>query len=494
MKSSSGLAWRAESSHDGGAGFFRSGKHWAKRVAHAKHAPRGVRLSLPTTIVAAAIISALALICGPGWLVGPAGLSAAGDIVAADGSPFLDLLQGSLLHGGSDAARSTPGTSPAGDPAGTALSSAVPTNAPMPGEAAPSIVGAVSPNGPAGETGNLGIPLLVLQAYHRAADHLKITQPSCHLPWWLLAGIGHTESGHAESGRLYADGTTRGAILGPRLNGGIAGDAVITDTDGGRLDGDPVYDRAVGPMQFIPSTWANWASDGNGDGKKDPNNIFDATLAAGRYLCAGGRDLSTRAGMTSAVLSYNDSQPYLATVLSWGTAYRDGVTPLPVVTTPVVSEVINVRPPLNSRPVKSKARSKVQPRSGVRTSTPRSSASPSVSATVSTSPTASSSPTVAPAGSSSVAPTCTPAPSASSTEPSVSPSASASPSSTDPSPSASATESPTISSSPSVSASSTDSPSPSSTDSPTASSTASPGATDSSSTPTPSASLTRCAR
>lgn len=204
--------------------------------------------------------------------------------------------------------------------------------------------------GPAGETGELGIPAMVLTAYQRAAAELAKQQPSCHLPWWLLAGIGHTESGHAESGRLYADGTTRGRILGPVLNGGIAGDAVITDTDHGAYDGDTRYDRAVGPMQFIPSTWKNWGADGNADGKRDPNNIFDATLAAGRYLCADGRDLATPAGQKAAVLSYNHSQAYLDTVLAWGYAYRSGASALPDQTTPVVVDVTKVRPPLGSKP------------------------------------------------------------------------------------------------------------------------------------------------
>lgn len=204
--------------------------------------------------------------------------------------------------------------------------------------------------GPAGETGELGIPTMVLKAYKLAAAELAKEQPACHLPWWLLAGIGHTESGHAESGRLYSDGTTRGRILGPRLNGGIAGDAVITDTDHGLYDGDTQYDRAVGPMQFIPSTWRSWGADGNHDGKKDPNNIFDATLAAGRYLCADGRNLATKAGLQAAVLSYNHSQAYLDTVLAWGYAYRSGASALPDQTTPVVGDVTKVRPPLSARP------------------------------------------------------------------------------------------------------------------------------------------------
>jgi membrane-bound lytic murein transglycosylase B len=206
--------------------------------------------------------------------------------------------------------------------------------------------------GPAGATGALGIPVMVLQAYHRAADVVAASDPACKLPWWLLAGIGHTESGHAESGRLTADGTTRGPILGPVLNGGIAGDAVIRDTDAGRYDGDTSYDRAVGPMQFIPSTWANWGVDGNGDGKADPNNIFDATLAAGHYLCADGRDLSTVAGRAAAVLSYNHSQAYLDTVIAWATAYRDGTIAVPDESAPVVVDVVTVRPPLQARPPK----------------------------------------------------------------------------------------------------------------------------------------------
>jgi membrane-bound lytic murein transglycosylase B len=63
-------------------------------------------------------------------------------------------------------------------------------------------------------------------------------------------------------------------------------------------------------MQFIPSTWRAWASDGNLDGRADPQQIDDAALAAARYLCAGGRDLATGAGWWAAVLAYNGSVPY----------------------------------------------------------------------------------------------------------------------------------------------------------------------------------------
>ncbi|OIJ69064.1 lytic transglycosylase domain-containing protein [Streptomyces mangrovisoli] len=172
-----------------------------------------------------------------------------------------------------------------------------------------------------------GIPATVLDAYKKAADELSGSKPGCNLPWQLLAAIGKVESGQARGGRVSADGTTLSPILGPVLNGN--GFASITDTDNGAYDGDSTYDRAVGPMQFIPSTWAWAGRDGNGDGKKDPNNVYDAALAAGHYLCRNGWDLSTASGLHSAILSYNNSTAYLNTVLSWLEYYRKGTHSVP---------------------------------------------------------------------------------------------------------------------------------------------------------------------
>lgn len=171
-----------------------------------------------------------------------------------------------------------------------------------------------------------GIPATVLAAYRGAATVVGRTDPGCRLPWELLAAIGKVESGQARGGRVDTAGTTLSPILGPVLDGN--GFAAIRDTDGGRYDGDSRWDRAVGPMQFIPSTWARWGQDANGDGRRDPNNIHDAALAAGRYLCAGDRDLSAAGDLDRAVLSYNRSEEYLRTVLAWLAFYRQGVHPV----------------------------------------------------------------------------------------------------------------------------------------------------------------------
>jgi len=176
--------------------------------------------------------------------------------------------------------------------------------------------------------GTAGVPGIVLAAYRNAEAALAAADPSCGVSWPLLAAIGRIESGHARGGRVDAAGTTLTPILGPQLSGG-PGIAAIGDTDRGGLDGDVTWDRAVGPMQFIPSTWARYAADGNRDGVASPHNVHDAALAAAGYLCAGGEDLRTPTGAAAAVLRYNRSQAYVSAVLRLAAAYAGGVAVLP---------------------------------------------------------------------------------------------------------------------------------------------------------------------
>jgi hypothetical protein len=170
-----------------------------------------------------------------------------------------------------------------------------------------------------------GIPAVAVEAYKRAAAALAVSDAACHLPWQLLAAIGRVESDNGQFGGaiLLADGYGTRPIYGIPLDG-RAGVALVRDTDGGKLDGDPNFDRAVGPMQFIPSTWARYGADGNGDGKKDPNNIFDAALAAADYLCTGGGDLANPVQEAAAVLRYNDADEYVHVVLALTASYEHG--------------------------------------------------------------------------------------------------------------------------------------------------------------------------
>ncbi|MFC8511892.1 lytic transglycosylase domain-containing protein [Streptomyces sp. NPDC057257] len=228
-----------------------------------------------------------------------------------------------------------------------------------------------------------GIPATVLDAYKKAEQAMQEAKPGCNLPWQLLAAIGKVESGQARGGQVDADGTTITPILGPQLDGN--GFALIKDTDGGKYDGNSSYDQAVGPMQFIPSTWAWAGRDGNGDGVKDPNNVYDAALAAAHYLCRNNWDMSTQSGLDSAILSYNNSQDYLNTVLSWLEYYRKGTHEIPDGTGSVPSNRSDDGQKTSSKP--SPKPTKNPPSTGSPSPTPGSSGSPSTPSSPSPTPT-----------------------------------------------------------------------------------------------------------
>src|SRR5262249_18790176 len=121
-----------------------------------------------------------------------------------------------------------------------------------------------------------GISGRAFLAYASADLTLERERPGCGLGWNTLAAIATVESANGTYGgvTLRADGYTSRTIVGVPLDGGRFGGgrvAAIPDTDHGRLDGDTRWDRAVGPFQFLPATWARWGADGNGDGISSPN-------------------------------------------------------------------------------------------------------------------------------------------------------------------------------------------------------------------------------
>ena len=104
------------------------------------------------------------------------------------------------------------------------------------------------------------------------------------LPWQVLAAIGQVESGH-------------GRNVGPSSAG------------------------ALGPMQFLPSTWAFSGVDGDGDGKADIMNPYDAVPAAALYLCRAGATQGEQ-GLYDAIFSYNHADWYVKLVLDLAARYR----------------------------------------------------------------------------------------------------------------------------------------------------------------------------
>lgn len=188
-----------------------------------------------------------------------------------------------------------------------------PTSTAAPG-ALPPAVRIAAARAPGRELAEARVPAVLLAAYRAAAGSVPA---SCHLPVSLLAAIGQVESGSLVGDQL--DAQHRTSILGPVLDG--RGFAAIPDTDDGKLDGDASWDRAMGPMQFVPSTWRSFGVDGDGDGVADPQDVEDAASSAAAYLCYGGRDLAQPATLRSAILSYNHSAAYELLVMTYQQRY-----------------------------------------------------------------------------------------------------------------------------------------------------------------------------
>lgn len=169
------------------------------------------------------------------------------------------------------------------------------------------------------------IPLVAYDAYVSAERNATSIAETCSVDWAVVAGIAQVESRHGridDEHRLDEDGTVEPPIRGRQLDG-TRGTQTILDTDDGQLDGDPDWDRAMGPLQFIPTTWRELGRDGNDDGAADPDNLYDAALTAVAHLCLREPgDYSARSELRRALIAYNASGRYADDVLRWVDRYR----------------------------------------------------------------------------------------------------------------------------------------------------------------------------
>lgn len=167
------------------------------------------------------------------------------------------------------------------------------------------------------------IPQRAVQAYAGAALYMNEIVPECNLGWNVLAGIGRVESGHGAYGGASIDenGVVDPPIIGVPLDGSD-GVMEVPDTDDGELDGDTEWDRAVGPMQFIPETWRNYGTDANFSGEANIHQYDDAALTAAAYLCdRSPTAVTTDEGFQQAISAYNQSADYAQDVARYAELY-----------------------------------------------------------------------------------------------------------------------------------------------------------------------------
>lgn len=150
-----------------------------------------------------------------------------------------------------------------------------------------------------------GIDPVLMDAFNKAVA--KTSKTCKGMRWQVLAGVGQIESHLAQGVTIAKNGDTKPHIVGIPVG---------ADHDHGRWDGDKSQDHAVGVLQIIPTSWDVYGADGNGDGSKDPNNVYDNALGSAKHLCgtAKGIDLGTDAGLSKALFAYNQSDTYVSQV------------------------------------------------------------------------------------------------------------------------------------------------------------------------------------
>lgn len=184
------------------------------------------------------------------------------------------------------------------------------------------------------------VPSAATAAYQRAESVMAEADPSCRLRWTLVAAIGQVVSDHGQRGdrSITAKGVVRPALVGPVVRNQAG--RRLSDTDAGKFDADERFDRAVGPMLLAPTTWSSVGVDGDGDGRRDPQDLDDAALAVAVLVCAGDHDLRKPDQLREALARVNDDRRFVSAVVDVYGSFTDqlaadAVRP-PTVVVPVV--------------------------------------------------------------------------------------------------------------------------------------------------------------
>ena len=173
----------------------------------------------------------------------------------------------------------------------------------------------------------LGLTLVTLDAYLTGEAVTAERRPDCGIRWQAIAAIGRVESNHGrdQGGRVLGDGRLSSPFLGPLLDGSLEGTQVVADSDGGAVDGDAGFDRAVGPFQFLPNSWKTAGVDGDGDEILEVQNMYDGAASVGEYLCSRISPLTDDGTLRESFLRYNASGAYADKVAGWMKTYDEFV-------------------------------------------------------------------------------------------------------------------------------------------------------------------------
>jgi Transglycosylase SLT domain len=128
------------------------------------------------------------------------------------------------------------------------------------------------------QTAGSGRPATYLDLYRQSA-----AKWCPGMSWTVLAAIGQIESDHGRNAGMSSAG-------------------------------------ALGPMQFLPSTWKMYGVDGDADGKIDIMDPYDAVPSAAHYLCANGAAHGGRQ-LYDAIFQYNHADWYVQKVLNLAALY-----------------------------------------------------------------------------------------------------------------------------------------------------------------------------